>query len=371
VSFAFFVIFSAIAAVSVNMGMFIAFRLLMGGAAASVQSVGSGTVADMWEPRERGKAMGVFMLGPLCGPGLAPIIGGALTQAYGWRSIQWFLTAFGGLVLTLILFFLPETVGRTAVKNEDEGLKPKRTIGNFLVDFVKPLKILGLLRHPAIIVAVYVAGISFGVMFVGYVELQATFPLPPYSFNETIIGLFYLSPTIGYALSSVLGGRWLDYIMKREATKAGRVGEDGKPRYLPEDRMKENMWVGAILYPACFIWFGWALAKGLHWALAAVSLVLLGIFGMILYGAIATALTEFTPKQTSSGLALNNFVRNILSFIAAVVTQPLIDAIGVGWTTTMVSLFALATILPAIALLQFRSAKWRVTMDKKFNGQTL
>jgi hypothetical protein len=75
--------------------------------------------------------------------------------------------------------------------------------------------------------------------------------------------------------------------------------------------MKKNMWVGAVLYPACFIWFGWAVDEGLHWAIAAVPLVLFGVFGMILYGVIATALTEFTPIQTSSGFALNNFVRNI------------------------------------------------------------
>jgi hypothetical protein len=40
---------------------------------------------------------------------------------------------------------------------------------------------------------------------------------------------------------------------KRDATKAGRVGEDGKPRYLPEDRTRENMWIGAILYPIWLI----------------------------------------------------------------------------------------------------------------------
>ena len=350
------------------MGMFIVFRLLMGGPSASVQSVGSGTIADIWEPKERGKAMGMFILGPLCGPGLAPIIGGALTQAFGWRSIQWFLTIFGGLVLALILFCLPETVRRNETRRNVRGSNSKLTIGSFLFQCVTPLRILGLLCHPAIFVAVYSAGISFGVMFVGYIELQATFPFSPYNFDETILGLFYLAPTIGYAIASVLGGRWLDYIMKREAAKAGRVGEDGETRYLPEDRMKENMWVGAVIYPAYFIRFGWTVEKGLHWAVAAVSLVLFGIFGMILYGAIATALTEFTPKRSSSGLALNNFVRNILSFIAAVVTQPLVNAMGVGWTTTMVSLFSLATILPAIAMLQTRSARWRETMDKKLNG---
>ena len=364
-------IFSAIGAVSVNLSMFIVFRILMGGAAASVQSVGSGTIADIWEPKERGKAMGVFMLGPLCGPGIAPIIGGALTEAFGWRSIQWYLTIFGGAVLILVLFCLPETLRRKTEGPADAGPKPKLTVGRFLYKCVEPLKILGLLRHPAIFVAVYVAGISFGVIFVGYVGIQAVFPLPPYNFSDSILGLLYLAPTIGYAISAVIGGRWLDYIMKREAKKAGRVGEDGKPVYLPEDRMKENMWIGAVLNPAAFIWYGWAADKGLHWALAAVPLVLFGVFGMILYGAIATALTEFTPNRTSSGLALNNFVRNILSCIAAVVTQPLITAMGVGWTVTMVSLFSLVTILPAIALLQFRSAKWRVVMDRKLNTKAV
>jgi MFS family permease len=114
--------FAAIAAVSVNMGIFIVFRLLMGGAVASVQSVGPGTIADMWEPKERGKVMGSSMLGPLCGPGLAPIIGGALTQAFGWRSIQWFLTGFGGLVLALVLFCFPETVRRKG--REKRGWMP-------------------------------------------------------------------------------------------------------------------------------------------------------------------------------------------------------------------------------------------------------
>lgn len=70
--------------------MLIVFRVLSGGASASVQSVGAGTVADIRDPKARGKAMGVFQLGPLCGPGLAPMIGGALTQGLGWRSTSGF-----------------------------------------------------------------------------------------------------------------------------------------------------------------------------------------------------------------------------------------------------------------------------------------
>ena len=43
-------------------------RILAAGAGASVQAVGAGTLADIYIPQERGKAMGWFYLGPLTGP---------------------------------------------------------------------------------------------------------------------------------------------------------------------------------------------------------------------------------------------------------------------------------------------------------------
>ena len=77
-SFTLFLLFNILAAVSQNIAMLIVMRMLGGGAAASVQAVGAGTIADVWAVRERGRAMGIFYLGPLCGPLFAPIIGGAL-----------------------------------------------------------------------------------------------------------------------------------------------------------------------------------------------------------------------------------------------------------------------------------------------------
>ena len=85
-------------------------RTFSGGAAASVQAVGAGSVADIWETKERGKAMGMFYLGPLCGPLFAPIIGGVLAQTLGWRSTQWFLAIYGAVTLIIIIFAMPETL---------------------------------------------------------------------------------------------------------------------------------------------------------------------------------------------------------------------------------------------------------------------
>jgi multidrug resistance protein len=110
VSFALFVLWNIISAVSTSMGMLIVMRILGGGASASVQAVGAGTIADIWEVRERGKAMGIFYLGPLLGPLLAPIIGGVLSQAWGWRSTQWFQVIYGGVLFIILTFCLPETL---------------------------------------------------------------------------------------------------------------------------------------------------------------------------------------------------------------------------------------------------------------------
>lgn len=56
-SFALFLVFNILSAVSTSIGMFVVMRILSGGAAASVQAVGAGTIADIWEVKERGKAM--------------------------------------------------------------------------------------------------------------------------------------------------------------------------------------------------------------------------------------------------------------------------------------------------------------------------
>lgn len=58
VSFSLFVVFNILTAISTTTAMLIVFRVLGGGAAASVQAVGAGTIADLWEPFERGRAMG-------------------------------------------------------------------------------------------------------------------------------------------------------------------------------------------------------------------------------------------------------------------------------------------------------------------------
>ncbi|KAL2009874.1 hypothetical protein VTN00DRAFT_5681 [Thermoascus crustaceus] len=380
ISFSLFVVFNVLSAVSSSIAMLIVMRMLSGGASASVQAVGAGTIADLWEARERGRAMGIFYLGPLCGPLFAPIIGGALAQKWGWRSTQWFLVIYGGVVVLFILLALPETLAvRKTPIVEAEPMPPMerplsrvssrqvvqgttKMLRVLKVVFLDPLGIVMYLRFPPVLLTVYYASITFGALYVLNVSIQATFGSPPYNFPTVIVGLLYIPNSLGYMITSAFGGRWMDRIMQREAKKANRYDENGKLVYRPEDRMRENAWLGAFIYPAALIWYGWTAERGVFWLVPMVANFFFGVGSMLIFSMATTMLTEFMPKKSSTGVALNNFVRNIFSCVGSIVAAPIIDAIGNGWIFTILGLVAIASSSVILAM-RIYGARWRVSMD--------
>lgn len=284
-SFVLFVVFNCLCAISHSIAMLIVMRMLSGGASASVQAVGAGTIADLWDVRERGRAMSIFYLGPLCGPLLAPIFGGLLAQRWGWRSTLWFLAAWGAVTVIFILFALPETLVQTKPVlpdvTDDEERNMSRPLSRvssrqvvrsttrwlkmLKIVFIDPLKIVLYLQYIPVLLSVYYASIAFGSLYVLNISVEDTFSKAPYEFSTIIVGLLYIPNSLGYFVASMFGGRWMDSIMQREAKKANRIDEKGRYIYRPEDRMRENAWLGAFLYPAGLIWYGWSAEKGVFW----------------------------------------------------------------------------------------------------------
>ncbi|RKL48630.1 hypothetical protein BFJ72_g1529 [Fusarium proliferatum] len=396
ISFTLFVIFSVLSAISKNITMLIVFRMCAGGASASAHSTGAGSIADLFEVFERGKAMSLFYLGPLLGPLIAPIVGGALTQEIGWQATMWFLAIYGLVVLLMVLFFLPETLQRkpesTLPTTETQGLSRMRTMDSakvktknfaksarhFLID---PLGVLLYLRFPPVLITVLLAAIAFGSLYVVNIAIQQKFSRDPYNFGQLSIGLMYIPSGLGYICGSLFGGRWIDKIMAREARKAGRYDDNGKLIYLPEDRMRENAWVMTTIYPLALLMFGWVLRYGLHPVVPCLALFFFGISSMLVFvrqcpplaaslanrflqSVATTMLTELIRKRSSSGVAINNFVRNTLSCIGAIVAAPWINAINVGWVFTILCICCLIISYVSIILLRKNATKWRKTMDE-------
>jgi multidrug resistance protein len=323
-SFVLFLIFNILSAVSTNIAMFVVTRLLSGGAAASVQAVGAGTIADVWEVKERGRAMGIFYLGPLCGPLISPILGGVLTQELGWRSSQWALAIFGAALILFILFCLPETLatrkppvqaaeaeveadvnekpvndgsrpplGR-ATTTQSVAIKSKTYLSILRRVFLDPLRIILYLRFPAVAICVAYASITFGSLYMLNISVQRTFSGAPYNYSVIIVGLLYIPNSMGYFLASLFGGRWVDNIMHREARKAGRFDERGRLKFIPEDRMKENAWMGALMYPSALIMYGWTARYGVNTAAPMIANFFFGIGSMLIFALVSDTFSEWT-----------------------------------------------------------------------------
>ncbi len=233
--------------------------------------------------------MGFFFLGPLLGPLLGPIIGGLLAQNLGWRSTQWFLVVYGVVLVLLLFFALPETLKDAKLKlqqvrsgvifgaagpsdlsrvstRQSVRLKTKTWLKVTKRTLIDPLRIVLYLRFPAVLIAIYYASVTFSSLYLLNISMEVTFAMAPYNFSALTMGFTYIPGSLGYIFASLFGGRWTDTIMAREAKKAGRYDENGKLAYRPEDRMRENAWIAAFLYPTALIWFGWTADKGVFWA---------------------------------------------------------------------------------------------------------
>ena len=216
-----YVVANVCCAVSVNIGMFIAFRVASGASGAGAQAIGAGVISSIWEVRERGRAMGYFFLGPLMGPLLSPVIGGVLTDSFGWRSTMWFLVAFGAVIVVGIYLFLPET-SREPKDNRpllvekppvDEGdletggrarglqkisnrastktkCKESQTAVTVKVLFVDPLRSLLYLQFPPVLITVQWASLAFGAI----VSPPSKAPYPLFAIDKAVCELIQDDP---------------------------------------------------------------------------------------------------------------------------------------------------------------------------------
>jgi EmrB/QacA subfamily drug resistance transporter len=105
-----FVAGSLLCSLAHTIDQLVAYRALQGLGASMLNPVALSIVANVFtEPRARAKAVGVW--GAVAGLALAlgPLLGGALTQAVGWRSIFWINVPIGIAAVILAAVYVPES----------------------------------------------------------------------------------------------------------------------------------------------------------------------------------------------------------------------------------------------------------------------
>ena len=89
--------------------VFMLLRVVQGLAASGGFIAGRAMIRDAHDAEAAHRAMSQVMLLFALAPALAPVLGGWLHDHFGWRSVFWFLSVFGSL-LVLMGFFVTETL---------------------------------------------------------------------------------------------------------------------------------------------------------------------------------------------------------------------------------------------------------------------
>lgn len=402
-TFAIYTLFSLLCGFAQSIGELLAFRFIAALASGSAQALGAGTIADIYVVQERGTAMGWFYLGPLVGPIMAPIVGGALTSVSGpasWRNTQWFLTAFAGFAFVLLTFGLPETlrhpqilkIPRSANDIEDDEANSaldhasitkfrnptrREVIMHTILD---PFKTFLFLRYPAVTCSILYASTNFGLLYVMNISIEYAFSHAPYKFGTVVIGCLYLGNSIGYIIGSILGGKWCDHVLiQATATAATLAGKADAAResggttpstksYVPEKRIGINAWTGAALAPAGILLYGWTIEYGIIWIVPLIGTFFFGLGTMFIYSAVTTYLIDALPGRSSSAMALNNFIRNVLACGGSVAAVPLIDALGYGVLFSIIT-GVLAGSAVLVLLIVLRGDAWRAKAQQRLDAE--
>jgi EmrB/QacA subfamily drug resistance transporter len=111
IGLAVFTIASVACALSPNIGTLITFRALQGLGAAMVLPLSLTLISALFPPRQRGKAMGLYLGFTGLATFSGPFIGGAIAEGLAWQWIFWLNLPVGLITITLTVRRVEESVG--------------------------------------------------------------------------------------------------------------------------------------------------------------------------------------------------------------------------------------------------------------------
>ncbi|KAL0137464.1 major facilitator superfamily domain-containing protein [Mucor lusitanicus] len=348
------VIASILCAISRNAAMLIVFRAIQAIGSSSGQTLGAGVIADTIDVADRGKAYGVFYIGPLLGPVIGPTVGGALCQYLGWQSTFYFLAIIGFVLLSMVFVFLPETVRRTKVEmltNDNESgqeivhkAEKFRALQNLKTAFAPMVAMLG---DPTILVITFYNTTP---------TITETFQRL-YGYTSTVVGLCYLVFGFGLMCGSVSSGRYADYVVRKLREK------NGPENVYPELRLRAAF-PSFVLIPTGYLIYAWTTEKGVGVYAPLIGLFVYALGQMNAFTPTSVYLVDSKPGRSASAVGINNAVRSVLAAVATIFSSQCVEAAGTGILFTILAAINVVNCLTLVAVMIW-GKKWREDFEDR------
>lgn len=168
------------------------FRALQGASAGAGMVVGQAIVRDRFQGADAQRLLANIMMVFGVAPAVAPVIGGFLHVAFGWRSTFTFMTGIG-LVLLIVCH-------RTLRETLPPASKQAFQIANIARNYWSAT------RHPQFMLRAFGVGFAFS-GFALYISSAASFVMQVLRLPETAFGWLFIPMVGGMVIGSAISGR--------------------------------------------------------------------------------------------------------------------------------------------------------------------
>ncbi|EIN10928.1 MFS general substrate transporter [Punctularia strigosozonata HHB-11173 SS5] len=346
VSYILFTIFNGALVASQNITTLIVLRFLAGASGSSPLTNAGGTISDMFDTEERGKAIALFSVAPFLGPALGPIIGGFLGENSNFRWVLAFLAILTAIVTVVGIAFLPETYAPRLLRERAQNLSTATgcnyrstyereqtlQVGElFKKSLIRPWQLL-FLEPIVFLLSLYMA-IVYGTLYL----LFAAFPIVyqvERGWSPGVGGLAFIGVLIGFMAATA----WYIFHENPRYIKVSRAHGGVAP---PEQRLWTAM-IGGVIMPLSIFWFAWTAApKSIHWIVSIIATVPFG-FGMVLtFLSVISYLVDAYLIYAASVLAANSVLRSLFGAAFPLFTTQMYQNLGINWASTLVAFLAL------------------------------
>jgi MFS family permease len=253
----------------------LALRAVQSCGSSGTVALASAVVADVITSAERGAYMGMASLGNILAPSLGPVVGGILSQYWGWQSIFWFLAVLASVFFIPLLLFFPETCraivgdGSIQPRGWNRSLRnclyePRRTqVLNLEVSYSpNPLKLFNMLKAPASLKILFHRPVGFilfanGIAFGSYYAVTAGIPAQfeaLYGLDDLKIGLCFIPAGLGSLLSATANGFFIDWNYRRIRLQTGQLVDHAQKQDMltfPIERARLQIGLPMIVSDTC------------------------------------------------------------------------------------------------------------------------
>jgi MFS transporter, DHA1 family, multidrug resistance protein len=278
-------------------------RVGQGLSASGAVVVGRAIVRDAFEGARAQRAMSHIMMVFAFAPAIAPIIGGYLHDASGWRAVFWFLAALGLLLWAWTALRLPETLPRTSRQPADP-----RDVARAYGDALK---------HRRFMLLAAALALNFGGLFL-YVSGSPAVLYRHLGYGANDFGYWFVPMVAGLMIGSFISGRIAGRYSHAQAATAGYA--------IMAVAATINLATSALLAPTLFSVVTPVIGYALGMSLAMPNLTLIGL--------------DYFPDRRGLAAAVQGFIHVGFN---AVVTGVLVTPLsGKLWTMAAGTLVLLA-----------------------------